>query len=69
MTAYSSHKHPSTFECVDSNPEYLTGSSSNANGALLYFVKPICSGTGTTNHCGGLGYVNDRQLTCVVCTR
>ena len=41
--------------------------SSNQDGALLYFVKTDCSGSGDTGHCPP--YDEDKQLTCVVCTR
>ena len=45
----------------------FTGMSSNHAGALLYFVKTDCSGSGDTGHCPP--YDEDKQLTCVVCTR
>ena len=41
--------------------------SSNHDGALLYFVKTDCRGSGDTGHCPP--YDEDKQLTCVVCTR
>ena len=45
----------------------FTGMSSNRDGALLYFVKTDCRGSGDTGHCPP--YDEDKQLTCVVCTR
>ena len=45
----------------------FAGMSSNHDGALLYFVKTDCRGSGDTGHCPP--YDEDKQLTCVVCTR
>ena len=45
----------------------FTGMSSNQDEALLYFVKTDCRGSGDTGHCPP--YDEDKQLTCVVCTR
>lgn len=59
-----------TIECVNADPEVIGGSASNSYGALFYFIKPVCSGSGTTHHCGGTGgYVAGRELTCVVCSK
>ena len=49
--------------CVDKNPEYIAGSSANANGALFYFVEGKCGSLPC------LPYVDGRELTCAVCTR
>ena len=69
MTSLNSRAR-NTFECVDDSPEYLSGLGSNYNGALFYFVRPDCSSTGTIGYCQPSGnYVNNRQLTCVVCTK
>jgi len=50
--------------CVDASPEVLSGSSNGSeDGALLYFVKL---------RCGALKcppYVDDKILTCVVCSK
>ena len=49
--------------CVDENPESTTGSHTNRDGALLYFVE---------SHCGSLPcppYATGKELTCVVCTK
>ena len=68
MASYSDSNHGrSTYVCVDVNPEYITGQHVNKNGAVFNFVKPICSGDGTTGQCPP--YVAGRQLTCVVCTK
>ena len=56
-----------TYECVDTQPEYVAGSNDDTNGVLFYFVKPDCSGYGRLGHCPP--YVPDRQLTCVVCSK
>lgn len=56
----------STFECVDSEPEYLRGMNQDTDGALFYFVKPDCVSAGTIGQCPP--YKDDWQLTCVVCT-
>ena len=72
MTAYTggtSHQR-TTFECVDENPQYLSRSSSNYNGAQFYFVRPDCQTHGTIGYCEGYGsYYENRQLTCVVCSK
>jgi len=41
MTERSTHPHPTTYECVDQYPEYITGMSGNANGALFWFVDNV----------------------------
>ena len=56
-----------TYECVDTQPDYVVGSADNSDGALFYFVNPDCSGHGRLGHCPP--YVEDRQLTCVVCSK
>ena len=67
MTEHHTHTHPMTYECVDKNPEYISGQSANTDGALFYFVIPDCSGTGTIGHCPP--YDSNKQLTCVVCSK
>jgi len=67
MTAHSNHPHPTTYECVDQYPEYLTGLNDNTDGALFHFIKADCSGVGTTGYC--LPYDEYRPLTCVVCSK
>lgn len=71
MTAYSGgSSQRTTFECVDESPQYVSGLGSNYNGAQFYFVRPECSSTGTIGHCTPYGnYYENRQLTCVVCTK
>ena len=67
MTEYGGHTGRTTFECVDSEPETLTGGGTNTNGALFYFVKADCDGEGTTMHCPP--YNAEKPITCVVCSK
>jgi len=67
MTAHNSHRHPTTYECVDQYPEYITGMSANTNGVLFYFVRTDCTENGTTAQCPP--YDEKKQLTCVVCSK
>ena len=64
MADHHNHKRNVVYECVDENPESIAGSSSSTSGALLYFPVSTC----------GYGlpcppYVNNRVITCVVCTK
>ena len=63
MTAHYSHKKNAVFECVDENPESIPGSSANNYGALFYFTVSTCNGLPCPP------YVNNRVITCVVCTK
>ena len=63
MVDYHSHKSNAVYECVDKDAESIYGSSSNINGALFYFVKGTCTGLLCPP------YVNNRVITCVVCTK
>ena len=56
-------KRNAVYECVDRNPESIPGSTSNVNGALFYFVQGTCTGLPCPP------YVNNRAITCVVCTK
>ena len=47
MTGHQNHDNPKTYECVDKNPEYVSGHNTNTDGALFYFVIPDCSGAGS----------------------
>jgi len=67
MANFFDHPHPTTYECVDAEPEYIRVTEENPEGARLCFVKADCSGTGSTVHCPP--YEADKQLTCVVCTK
>ena len=69
MAGHVSHSSPSSYRCVDQNPQHIDmgEENRNTNGALLYFIKPDCYGTQTTGHCPP--YDPERQLTCVICTK
>ena len=50
------------YACVDAYPETLNSGSTNANGALFYFVEA---------RCGALKcppYIEGREITCAVCS-
>lgn len=62
MAEYYKHKR-STFECMDAKPKAVVGGHANHDGALFYHVEP---------RCGSLPcppYDQQKELTCVVCTR
>ena len=63
MTDYYKHKKNSVYECVDENSESIPGSFADTNGALLYFTVSTCNGLPCPP------YVNNRAITCVVCTK
>ena len=63
MTEKYVHKHSSEFICVDGNSEYVHGSKSNLDGALLYPVEGVCGSLPCPP------YVAGRELTCAVCTK
>ena len=51
------------YVCVDESPEVIPGGGANQNGALFYYVRA---------YCGSLQcppYKNNRETTCVVCTK
>ena len=62
MTECHTDKRNAVYECVDKDAESIYSSSGNINGALFYFVKTTCSGLPCPP------YVNNRVITCVVCT-
>ena len=62
MAPYHDQKN-TVYECVDENAESVPGSSANTNGALLYFTVSTCTGLPCPP------YVNNRVITCVVCTK
>ncbi|XP_071128191.1 uncharacterized protein [Mytilus edulis] len=58
-----SHPAPSTYVCIDLNPEYIHHGSANYNGKLLYDV---------VGQCGSLPcppYHEAYPLTCAVCSK
>ena len=61
-TEHDSHGR-SSYTCLDISPEVVPGSSSNLDGALFYY---------TVTNCNGLScppFVNNRTLSCAVCTK
>lgn len=63
MAGYSGHQSGTTYTCVDSEPEAISGGRADYNGRLLYSVE---------SRCGSLNcppYVEGREVTCAVCTR
>ena len=62
MSDYHGHKR-TMFECVDSTPDTIPGSSANTNGALFYHVEATCNGL----PCGP--YDTEKEVTCAVCTK
>ena len=51
------------YECVDSSPDTIPGSSADTNGAVFYHSEATCNGL----PCGP--YDPQKELTCAVCTR
>ena len=62
MADYFDIKRNAVYECVDENAESIPGSSANTNGALFLFTASTCNGLPCPP------YVNNRVITCVVCT-
>ena len=62
MSSYHGHKR-TMFECVDSDPESVPGSSTFVGGALFYFVESQCTGIPCPP------YAEGRELACTVCTK
>ena len=64
MTAYKGSDHyRTTYECVDKDPEAVSGSVGDQNGALFYHVEANCNGMPCPQ------YDPEKELTCVVCTK
>ena len=63
MTEDLHHKSNKVYECVDENPDSIDGSSSNTAVAHFYFIRTACTGLPCPP------YVNNRVITCVVCTK
>ena len=62
MAELYTHKNV-VYECVDENPESISGSSANDNDAFFYFTVSICNGLPCPP------YDKNRAITCVVCTK
>jgi len=63
MADHYSHKHSTSFICIDREAEFVHGSHASYNGALLYLVEARCGSLPC------LPYVEGRELTCAVCTK
>ena len=57
------HKTNKVYECVDENPESADGGNGNIHGSHFYFTRTTCLGLPC------LPYVDNRVITCVVCTK
>ena len=55
--------HRSMFECVDGNPETVSGGSGSQDGVLFHHVEATCHGIGCPPYTAG------RELACAVCTK
>ena len=63
MTERHIHKKNAVYECFDENVESIDGSTTHGAGAFLYFTMTTCTGLPCPP------YVNNRAITCVVCTK
>lgn len=63
MTEHYNHPRNAVYECVDHNPDIISGTKANSNGALFYFVASSCSGVPCKP------YIASKAITCVVCTK
>ena len=62
LAAHIGHNGRLMYECIDSNPERRTYTSSAST--YLYHVEPVCS-----NGVSCPPYDSSKELTCVVCSR
>ena len=63
MTHYYIHEKNAVYECVDENAESIPGGSANNDGASFLFTVSTCNGLPCPP------YVENRVITCVVCTK
>ena len=66
MSGAQTHTLPTTYECVDNNPESVPGLNNigwNSGSGIFTHVEASCNGMACPP------YVAGRELTCVVCTR
>lgn len=66
MASSENEKHSSTYECVDSDPEYI-GLNPADLGGRFWFVNVDCISGGSVGQCDKYGHA--KQLSCVVCSR
>ena len=64
MSEKLTHNGRSMYECVDKNPESVPGLNAQSRpAAYLQLVEPLCNGLSCAP------YDDEKELTCVVCTR
>ena len=63
MSEYYNVKKNSVYACVDENAESIPGSYADTDGSLFYFTLTTCNGIPCPP------YVNNKVITCVVCTK
>ena len=61
-TEHNSH-YRSSFNCIDINPEGITETSTDREGANFYYTASACSGLDCPP------YESSRILSCAVCTK
>lgn len=66
MTNKDSKPHPTTYECVDRDPEAMPIPSADTGGQF-WFVNIDCYRDGSVGMCDK--YRHGSQLTCVVCSK
>ena len=63
LMSEANNHHRSTYECVDKDPESVSGLNVRNNiNAIFYHVEPQCSGLSCPP------YDREKELTCVVCS-
>lgn len=64
MTAFHANEnHPTTFECIDKDPESIPGTTRYVGGVYFNHVEATCTGIDCPP------YNSHKELTCVVCTK
>ena len=63
MSAHHTHSLPTTYECVDKDPESVPGIGYGSGSGLFDHVEASCNGMACPP------YGAEKELTCVVCTR
>ena len=62
MTEHYTHSR-TAIECVDKDPEGITGSAASTDGALFYHLEATCNGLPCPP------YDPQKELMCAVCTK
>ena len=63
MSEASTINHRTMYECVDKDLESIPGSQDGINGCHFYHVEAHCNGVACPP------YNNEKELTCVVCSK